>query len=302
MRRWCGRLWLGLWAVATAAQAQEIEPRAFSNIPLGVNFLVAGYAHSAGGLATDPALQLENAELRTDSAFVAYVRSIEWRGQSGKVDAVLPYAWLAGEAEFRGEPAERVVSGCGDPRLRLTVNLLGAPALSVAELASYRQDVIVGLSLAVSVPVGQYDAERLVNIGTNRWAIKTELGGSRTVGAWTLEGALAATLFQDNDDFFGGRSREQDPVYSLQAGVVYGFGRGVWAALSGTYYTGGRARIDGGEADDLQRNSALGLTLALPIDRRHSVKLYANTGLHTRIGTDTDTVGIAWQYRWGGGL
>jgi hypothetical protein len=214
----------------------------------------------------------------------------------------LPYALLWGTADYAGEPARREISGLGDPRLRLSVNLLGAPAMSVKDLASYRQDTIVGLSVLVTVPVGQYDGSRLVNIGTNRWAVKTELGLSKALGPWSLELSTAVTLFEDNDDFYGGRTREQDPVYSVQGGVVYGFGSGIWAALNGTYYAGGRTTVDGAEGNDLQKNSLVGLTVAVPVNRRNSIKLYASTGLVTRVGSDADTLGIAWQYRWGGGL
>lgn len=293
---------LALAASAANAWAQEIEPRAFSNIPIGVNFLLAGYGYSEGGLATAPGLPLENANLQTHTAVLAYARSLEAWGQSGKFDVILPYAWLSGTADFAGQPREREVSGFGDPRLRLALNLYGAPALSVAELASYQQDTIVGASVQLSVPCGQYDADRLVNIGTNRWFVKPELGLSKAWGPWTLELATAVYFFGDNDDFLNGRTREQDPIYAVQGGFIYGFRNGVWVALNGTYYTGGRTTVEGVKGDNLQQNSLGGVTVALPIDRNNSVKLYANTGIVTRAGTDTDTIGIAWQYRWGGGL
>lgn len=295
-------LFLVLAAGASVARAQEIEPRAYSNIPVGVNFLLAGYARSDGGLSADPSLPLDNADLRTDSTALAYARGIEVRGVSGKVDVVVPFAWISGTADYAGQPQQRRVSGFGDPRFRFSLNLHGAPALAVKELASYRQDTIVGISVQVSAPLGQYDGTRLINVGTNRWFAKTELGVSKALGPWTLELAPAITLFSDNDDFLGGRTREQDPVYSVQGGVIYGFPRGIWIALSGTYYTGGRTTVDGVEGNDLQKNSLAAVTLALPIDRNNSIKLYASTGVATRIGTDADTFSVAWQHRWGGGL
>ena len=287
---------------APAALAQEIEPRTYSNTPIGVNFLLAGYGHAEGGVATDPSIPLENANLRTHSTVFAYARSFEVGGQSGKFDLIVPYGWVSGTAEFAGQPREREVSGFGDPKLRFSLNFYGAPALSLPDFASYRQDLIVGASVQVSVPSGQYDADKLVNIGTNRWFVKPEIGFSNAWGPWTLELATAATFFADNDDFLGGKTREQDPIYSVQGGLIYGFRNGIWVAFNGTYFTGGRTTVDGAEGDDLQKNSRAGLTVALPVDRHNSVKLYASTGLSTRTGTDFDTVGILWQYRWGGGL
>jgi hypothetical protein len=104
------------------------------------------------------------------------------------------------------------VAGLADPRLRLSVNFYGAPALSTQEFASYRQDVIVGASLQVTAPVGQYGSARLVNIGTNRWPFKPEFGISKAVGPVTLELTAAATYFTDNDNFFGGSALAVDPI------------------------------------------------------------------------------------------
>ena len=284
------------------AHAQELEPRTYANTPVGLNFLIAGYAHAEGGVGTDPSLPIENAQLRVHGPFLAYARSLNVGGLSGKFDVILPYSRLSGSAEVAGQPLEREVSGFVDPRFRLSVNFHGAPALSLKEFSRYRPDVIIGASLQVAVPLGQYDAHRLVNIGTNRWSIKPELGASKAWGPWTLEIAAAATFYTDNRDFFGGKTREQDPIYSLQGHVVYSFPSGVWMAVNGTYYAGGRTAVDGVRGNDLQKNSRAGLTLALPVDRYNSVKLYASTGVSTRTGNSFDALGVAWQHRWGGGL
>ncbi|MDQ5908543.1 MAG: hypothetical protein QG599_634 [Pseudomonadota bacterium] len=287
---------------AVSVWAQDIEPRAYSNIPLDVNFLIAGYGYSEGGLVTDPSLPLENANLQTHSTVLAYARSFEVWGQSGKFDIILPYAWISGTADFAGQPREREVSGFGDTRLRFSLNLYGAPALSLKDFMSYQQDLIVGASVQWSIPSGQYDDDKLINIGANRGFIKPELGVSKTWGPWTLELATGATIFADNHEFLGNKTRKQDPIYSVQGGVIYGFRNGIWVAFNGTYFTGGRTTLDGIEGDDLQQNSRAGVTVALPVDRNHSIKLYANTGVVTRTGSDTDAIGVLWQYRWGDGL
>jgi hypothetical protein len=296
---------LALLAIAAGpsrAHAQDLEPRAYANTPTGMNFLLLGYAFSQGGVATDPSVPLTNADIDIDFTFLGYARALDLWGLSGKVAVVLPYAWLSGTADFMGQPRERDVSGFGDLRLSLSVNLYGAPALSLEEFAAYQQDLIVGASLHVSVPLGQYDSDRLVNIGTNRWSFKPEVGVSKAWGPWTLEMIGGVTFYTDNNNFLGGRSREQDPLYSVQGHVIYSFPLGIWAALNGTYYTGGRTTVDGVRSDDRQENSRVGVTVALPVDRHHSVKLYASTGASTRTGSDFTTIGIAWQFRWGGGL
>jgi hypothetical protein len=168
--------------------------------------------------------------------------------------------------------------------------------------ASYRHDLIIGGSLQVSLPVRQYDRDKLVNIGTNRWYVKPELGISKGLGRWTLEGTASATIFGDNDDFFGGKHREQAPIYGFQGHLVYGFPSGIWGALTAAHFSGGRTTLDGVRGNDLQQNSRLAATLAFPVNRQNSIKIYASSGVYTRTGTDFDTIGLAWQYRWGGGL
>jgi hypothetical protein len=291
-----------LLVAACGARAQDIEPRAYSNAPVGVNFLIAGYAYTQGGLAFDPASPLTDPDMRTSSAVLAYARVLDLWGMSGKFDAILPYTWLTGSALFAGEPVERDVGGPVDPRFRLSVNLYGAPALSLKEFASYEQDLIIGASLQVSVPLGQYDSSRLVNIGTNRWSFKPELGVSKALGRWTLEAAAAATFYTDNEDFFGGQTRSQDPLYSLRGHLIYSFRNGVWASLDATYFAGGRTTLDGARSRDLQQNWRAGGTLAFPVDLKNSVKLYASSGVFARTGNSFDLIGIAWQHRWGGGL
>lgn len=297
------RLLLGALALnAGAVQAQEIEPRTYSNAPVGVNFLVAGYAYSEGGLSVDPSVPLTDARLKLHTTVLAYARTLDLWGHSGKFDVVVPYGWLSGDAKYHGQPVGRVVNGFGAPRVRLAMNFYGSPALSMTEFAGYQQDLIVGGSVQVGLPAGQYDGDRLVNLSSNRWFIKPEIGVSKAWGPWTLELSTAATFFSDNDDFFGGKQREQDPVYAFQGHVVYSFRSGIWAAVTGTYFSGGRTTVDGVRQNDFQETTRVGATVALPVNRRHSVKLYASSGLSVRTGSDFDIFGAAWQYRWGAGL
>jgi hypothetical protein len=286
----------------SAVRAQDIEPRAFSNAPVGVNFLIAGYAYTRGGLAFDSSVPITNPQLETSSAVLGYARVLDLWGQSGKVDVIVPYSWLSGTAESAGQPIERIVDGFADPRFRLSVNLLGAPALTLEEFRDYKQDLILGASLQVSAPWGQYDNSRVVNLGTNRWWFKPEIGVSKAVGPWTFELAGAVTLYTDNRDFLNGGTRAQEPLYSTQAHVIHGFRSGVWASFDVTHFTGGRTTIDDRLNNDLQRNWRLGGTLALPVDAHNSIKLYASSGVAARTGNNFDLIGIAWQYRWGGGL
>ena len=132
--------------------------------------------------------------------------------------------------------------------------------------------------------------------------VKPELGVSKALGRWTWELSTAATIYGDNNDFYGGNRRSQDPIYSTQVHAIYSTHSGLWASLDATYFTGGRTTLNGVPNDDLQQNWRLGGTLAVPVDRLNSIKLYASSGVSARTGNNYDLIGIAWQHRWGGGL
>jgi hypothetical protein len=287
---------------AMQAHAGEIEPRAYVNTPVGVNFLLAGYVYSDGGLSIAGSSPIKDAQLKMQTGVLAYARSLDVWGKSGKFDVILPYSELSGTAMVAGQPRERDVSGLNDPRFRFSVNFYGAPALSVQEFENYQQDIIIGASVQVSAPLGQYDEDKLVNLGNNRWFVKPDIGISKAWGGLSLELSTGVYFFSRNEDFFGGKTLEQDPLFTAQAHVTYSLGRGIWAAVSFNHDYGGRTTVNGVKGDDLQQNSQVGLTLALPVNRNNSIKLYANTGTHTSTGTDFDMVGIVWQYRWGAGL
>jgi hypothetical protein len=288
--------------VSAPTQAGEIEPRSYVNTPIGINFLLAGYAYTNGGLATPGSVPIKNAQLQMNTGVLAYARTLDVWGKSGKFDVILPYSQLSGSAMFAGQPRERDVSGFNDPLFRFSVNFYGAPALSLKEFANYRQDVIIGASVQVSSPLGQYDRGKLVNLGNNRWFVKPDLGISKAWGPITIELSTGVMFFSKNDDYLGGRTLEQDPVSSTQLHVSYDLGHGIWAALSGTYDYGGRTIIDGVQGDDLVNNLRIGFTLAVPVNRNNSVKLFASSSVSTNVGTDFNLIGIVWQYRWGSGL
>ena len=292
---------LAVVASAMSCEAQDLEPRAYSNAPVGLNFLILGYAFSHGNVTVDAAAPIEDAKLNTHAAVLGYAHVFSLWGNSSKVDLALPYGWVSGTAAAAGESRERHVSGLGDPRVRVSTLLYGGPALSVEEFADYQPDLIIGASLAVSLPLGQYDQEHVVNVGTNRWSVKPEIGISKTLGPLTLEIAPSITFFTDNNDFLGGGKLKKEPLYAVQGHLVYHTRFGLWAAVDATYYGGGRATING-EAGTEPQNLRLGGTLAVPINRYNSVKLYATTGAYSRVGGNFTTAGIAWQFRWGGGL
>lgn len=287
-----------LLLTASVTWAQELEPRAYSPSPVGTNFLVTGIGTSIGEVLFDPTTPFNDVEAHLNNAVLGYGRTFGAFGRSATALLAVPYVWgkISGNV---GEDRRSITrSGVADTRFKLSINLLGGAALSSAEFAARKPSTTVGASLTIAAPTGEYDPSKLINIGSNRWAFKPEVGVSQPIGRWFLEASAGVWLFTDNDDYFGGRRREQDPITAVQAHVSYTFRPRLWLAADATYYEGGRTTVDGLREADLQANSRVGITLAIPIGARHAIKLAWSDGATTRIGGDFSTYGIAWQYMW----
>lgn len=292
---------LGALAIQ-CCHAQSLEPRNYTNLPVGMNFLIFGASHSSGGIAFDAALPVRNPELDVWTTVVAYAHAFEFQGQTGRIDLALPYAQMSGNAEYAGHRTEREQHGFTDSVVRLALNLKGAPPLTLPEFARFEPDLIIGTSLQITAPTGSYDPEYVVNLGTNRWSFKPELGLSKAFGPLSLELAGAVTLFTQNTNFYRGSTRRQDPLYSVQVHGVYNFATAVWASISATYYGGGRTYVNDVADDDRQENWRIGAAFSVPIGRHFSVKLSASDGVYARTGNNMSLLSLALQTRWGGGL
>ena len=124
-------------------------------------------------------------------------------------------------------------------------NLFGAPAMTPQEFAKHRVRTVIGVSFTMSLPLGQYDDTRYLNIGRNRWAFKPELGVSTTLGHWTIEGDIAGAFFTDNNDFVNGGTFEQAPIAALQGHLIYTIKLGCWIAADVNFWRGGRLTTNG---------------------------------------------------------
>jgi hypothetical protein len=291
---------LVLALAASSSTAQELTPRLYAPAPTGGNIVVLGYGRSTGEVLFDPSLPFDDVSAGINTGTLLYGHTFGILGRSANFTVAAPYVWGDIDGYVAGEYASVTRSGLADMRAQLTVNLFGGPALSPREFASVRPDTILGLSLVVAAPTGQYDPSKLINIGSNRWSVKPQLGASKTVGPWYLELYGGVWFFTDNADFYGGSRREQEPIGTFQAHLGYTFRPRLWLAGDATFYTGGQTTLDGTEKADTQGNSRVGLTLALPLGRRSNLKVSWATGFTTRIGADFDSFGVAFQTVWFG--
>jgi hypothetical protein len=182
------------------------------------------------------------------------------------------------------------------------MNFIGAPALAPREFRNYQQKTVAGASLVIAIPIGQYDKGKRVNLGSNRWAFKPELGVSQRIGQWYLETFGGVWLFMDNTKYLNTSTLEQKPLFTVQGHVSYVFKPGLWLAVNGGYADGGETSVAGSFKSDFQKNWRIGATFAAPLGRQHALKVLANTGAATRAGSDFDALTVAYQYSGLGGL
>ncbi|MBP1634122.1 MAG: Protein involved in meta-pathway of phenol degradation, partial [Acidobacteria bacterium] len=227
-------------------------------------------------------------------------RSFSLFGKTAQAFGVLPYSWAQVSGKVLEQSRSITRAGLSDTRVRLSVLLRGAPAASLLEVMKAPRRTILGASLMVVAPSGQFFPDRLINLGTNRWAFKPEFAVSHPMGErWLLDTYAALWLFTGNDSFYPGTAvRTQAPMGAFQGHLSYSFKPQLWAALDATYYVGGRTTVNGIDSNDQQSNSRVGATFAFPVGRRHSIKLAASTGAIVRSGADFTTVSIGWQTGW----
>ncbi len=280
------------------AAAQDMEPRAYSRAPVGTQTVVVTYGFQHGDILTDSALPLTDVSVKLNTGVLGYARTFGIYKKQVNFGVAVPYfhGWVKGTV-FE-EQLEVKRSGLGDMRLRFSTMLRGAPALSPKEFAAHKPKTLIGVTLSVIVPTGQYDPRRLVNIGSNRWAFKPEVGISKPFGKWNVEFAGGGWFFTENSNFFGGVRRRQEPLLSLQAHTSYMIKPRMWVAFSGTYFRGGRTKINGVANNDAQSNSRIGATFAYPFKKRQSLKFAWMKGVTTRFGGDISSYSVGWQYTW----
>jgi len=281
-------------------QAQELEPRRWSRLPVGITFLGLGLRYSTGDILFDPVLTITDATLDHTVLGASFIHTFDWFGQYARIDVTLPYASGKWDGLLGGEPASVKRTGFLDPTFRLSINLYGAPALKGKAfgqfMAEHPVNTTVGLALGLTVPVGEYFSHRLINLGNNRWALRPQLGVLHEHNRWQFEATGAVMLYGDNRDFFPGTEvREQDPLWSVQGHVMYTFRPGLWAGASAGYAWGGQSTISGVRKDDENRIVVWSLSLGVPISLRQGLKFaFIRNRTHTDTGSDLDFLTLGW--------
>lgn len=286
----------------TISNSQDLEPRAINNLPVGSNFLIAIYSYSQGNILMDPSLQIEGLNSKMHTTAIAYLRSINFFGLSGKVDVILPYA--VGDWEGSVDDSFERVSrnGLGDMRLRLSFNYLGSPALKGEEFLDYKPDLISGISFQAIVPTGNYNPSELLNFGSNRWAFKTQWGIAKNFEKWVVEFYANIWLFTKNNNFLQGNEMKQNPLFTVKTHLIRKLPKNRWISANLGYAIGGKTYVNGIERDTKISTARLGLFYAIPVNINNTLKFGYISGVRFKKGSDFDAISIAYQYGWNNSL
>lgn len=291
------------YGLLTAALAQDLTPRAYIVTPTGSNVMNLTYSYSAGAVFIDPSVLVEGARGKINAPVASYYRSFDFFGRSSNVVVALPYALGNFSGTIAGEQEKIYRSGLADTRVRWAVNLYGGRAVSLKEIAHYREKTILGASLSLMIPTGQYDPARLVNPGLHRWAVKPELGFAKTRGHWSGDLYGGVWFYGANNRYFTGQSRMTErPIGAVEAHLTYNWKPRLWTSVDGNFWFGGATSVNANPRNDRQSNSRIGVTVAVPLNPHQSLKFSYSNGAYVTIGGDFRTISASWQYSWNGKL
>jgi hypothetical protein len=280
-----------------------MEPRRWAHLPVNTNFIGGGYAYTEADIDFDPVLRIEDGQMDMHTWAAKYIRTFELFEKTARIELLQAYQEGNWTGLLDGAPASVKRSGWSDTNLRFAINLYGSPPLQGREYAAYRAaagvETIAGAGLSVQLPTGNYLEDKLINLGTNRFTFRPQIGVVHSWRNWSLEATGLVALYTDNNDFFNGKKLEQDPLYIIHAHLIHMFRPGVWGSASGGYDHGGRSTVDGVSKDDLKQDLAWAFSFGFPVSRRLGAKVsYIATRTQESTGIDSDTFAVAFSAFW----
>jgi hypothetical protein len=291
--------------------AQDLAPRAYIITPIHWNAVTFTYSFTDGSSLFDLAIPITDAALTATSvlhtANLSYFHSLNFFGRSANITLTLPYGVGNFDGQFIDNERKLYRSGLLDLGIRFSVNLKGGPAMTVEEYKAWKQKTILGVSLRVVAPIGQYDPTKLINNGSNRWGFKPEFGYSGRWGHWVLDGYAGVWFYTTNSEYFshnaffpGTNTQSQAPITSVETHLSYDFKKmGLWVSFDGNFWYGGRTILNGVENQTtLLTNSRIGGTGAIPLGKHQSLKFSYSDEIYARFGGKSQIVSVAWQFHW----
>ena len=285
-------------------RAQTLAPRAYVITPLHANAITFSWSYFNGGLEFNGAIPVTGATGTYSVPIVSYYHSFGLFGRSANLTGFLPYGVGTFQGDVLGTQRQVYRSGLLDLSLRFSVNLKGGPAMATPQFVKWKQKTLLGVSLTVVAPTGQYDPTHLINWGINKWAFKPELGYSRRWGNWVLDGYGGVWFYTTNSASFSlpnPQPQTQSPIGSFEGHLSYDIGKNpkLWVSVDGNFWFGGATSLNGiANTVTRQTSSRIGATFSFPLVKHQSIKIGYSDGAYVRFGGNYQSVSVAWQYSW----
>jgi hypothetical protein len=260
------------------------------------------YSFYHGSVLFDGAAPITGATGTYSVPIFAYYHSFSFFGRSANLNAALPYAVGNFQGNVAGQPHQLYRSGLLDLFSRVSVNLKGGPSMPIQEFRKWRQKTLLGVSLKVVAPTGQYDPSKLVNWGTNRWAFKPDIGYSRRWGNWVLDSYAGVWFYTANPRYYSPptpKPQTEQPIGAFEGHLSYDVKPRLWFSLDGNFWFGGVTSLNGiANLATRQTSSRIGVTASVPLGKHQSVKVSYSNGDYIRFGGNYQNVSAGWQYSW----
>jgi hypothetical protein len=269
----------GLGSILSAA---DDGPRMYWNAPVGTNILQA-YFWTASGNSVTPENSQTSPYMDTDIniGILGYNRIIDVAGHSAIATAVITGGKVSGSLLNTNL---RASSGLGDSYLQGVINLFGSPALSAEAFGTYKQDTVLSLLVGVTTPTGDYEGNRALNLGMNRWNLRVGVPFVQTLGDWipgeitTLEILPSVWFYGDNDDSILGSTLSQDPMYTLEAHITRDITPEIFVSLDYFIQRVGDSTLAGQAYGIAHTSDSLGATIGYMVNAQTQLQLrYAST-------------------------
>jgi hypothetical protein len=285
-----------------ALHAQDLSPRAYLITPIHANAINLTYSFFDGGLNFNGTIPITGATGTYSVPIISLYHTFDFFGRSANITAALPYGVGTFSGQVLGTQGSIYRSGLLDTTIRFSVNLKGGPALTPRQFAKWKQKTLLGVSLKVIAPTGQYNPTKLINWGINRWAFKPEFGYSERWGHWILDAYAGVWFYTENPAAFNRpvpAPQTEAPVGSFEGHLSYSFRDRSWVSLDGNFWTGGVTSLSGIQnLDTKQTGSRIGCTGSLPLSKHQSLKVSYSDGTYIRFGGNYQNLSVGWQFSW----
>jgi hypothetical protein len=280
-------------------RAQFTDPRTYSNSPVGLNQLSLGYGFARANSSIDTSLVIAGGRLDLNAGILDYTRGVSFFHRYAWLEASVPVVGLSGAVT--GTIVQGSVTGTGDSSYVFGTLLKGAPALTPQEFSAYEPTTTVGMSVTVTAPTGLYHADKVLNLGSDRWSFKPEVAVTHPFGKkrdWEVDGYANAYFFTDNSNYHGRQILRQDALTGLEGHLSYSFTSNVWASLDTRYAFRGDTQVDGVDQHNSQQSATLGSELSVSLSSRNSLLfLFARTVLSRNAPASTGFT-VKYIYTW----